>query len=361
MLIYMNVLKNITYDGIYEINKSFKYLKYLFLSDIDDDLSDKLLPIYLEKLTFCECKFDSNIFNNLRNLKELNINRCFSINILNLIQLKTLKKIFISKTIINELYIPKNVDLNIENRNNIKKIIFENNSIFKLEISCLNIKDIPAYVEELDIDYSVGEITKIKNLPLSIKKFKSYYMPSYIKIKQFLLMKNIDTIYLNMSAISNISQLPSCLIELSLDQCFYITDFTILSSMTSLKILNLNKTKFSDLNIIPKSIEELYISYCDNIDNFNPLLNLVNLKIIDVTCCDNDLTNILPYLNKNIEKIIMRNCIINNINIFNDFIKLKFLFISTGCNIQPIHNYTVYFYNGCYKYKEWIMPHHEIL
>ena len=107
---------------------------------------------------------------------------------------------------------------------------------------------------------------------------------------------------------------------LNLSGCRNIKDFTPISKIERLKILNVNETYISDISFLEKNkyIIDLNLFGCKNIKDFKPISRIERLEILDV--CYTNICNI-SFLekNKNIKKLRLIGCknINKNNNIFN--------------------------------------------
>jgi len=108
--------------------------------------------------------------------------------------------------------------------------------------------------------------------------------------------------------------------NLDLNKCENIEDFTPISKLERLEILNINDRNISDISFLEKNknIKELNLFSCENIEDFTSISKLERLEILDVSY-----TNIsdISFLekNKNIKELNLNGCgyINKNDKIFN--------------------------------------------
>ena len=69
--------------------------------------------------------------------------------------------------------------------------------------------------------------------------------------------------------------------ELYLDYCKNINDFSFISKLNKLEILDLSNTNISDISFLEnnKNIKQLYLWYCKNIDKNDKIFKEKDIKI----------------------------------------------------------------------------------
>ena len=141
--------------------------------------------------------------------------------------------------------------------------------------------------------------------------------------------------------------------NLDLSQCENIKDFTPISKLENLEILNISKTNISDISFIEnnKNINELYLRFCEKIKDFTPISKLQNLEIVDIGYTYISDISFLEN-NKNIKKLNLINC--KHINDFTPISKLERLeFI----NISKTYISYISFLENNKNIKELYLPY----
>ena len=142
----------------------------------------------------------------------------------------------------------------------------------------------------------------IKTLSLGAKKIYQFYCE---RIKKLKIKEDIEE-----SNISNIKfDKYKDLIELNLNGCENIKDYSFISKLEKLENLNLYNTNISDISFFEKNknIKQLNLRRCENIEDYSFIskleklenLNLKNTNISDISFIEK---------NKNITKLNVAGC-----------------------------------------------------
>ena len=97
--------------------------------------------------------------------------------------------------------------------------------------------------------------------------------------------------------------------NLDLSYCKNIKDFTPISKLQRLEILNVNKTYISDISFLEKNknIKELNLDSCENIKDFTPISKFERLEKLDVSETNISENSFLEK-NKNIKELNFKFC-----------------------------------------------------
>ena len=216
----------------------------------------------------------------------------------------------------------------------------ENMTILDLyDLNFHGILDLIKFTKLEELDCSRNYITKIINIPNSVKKIK--YHQNYNTLKIDKLPDNLEELVCSFNNIVNLSNLPLGLKKLNCSDnnivelnnlpnlleeldCSYCRIINLNNLPLGLKKLNCSFNIIFELNNLPDSLEELDCSY-NNIVNLSNLssslkkLNCFNNKIIELNnlpnlleeldCSNNKIIN-LNYLPLNLKKL---NCLNNNL------------------------------------------------
>ena len=174
--------------------------------------------------------------------------------------------------------------------------------------------------EDLSIRIVLNEVCQfldkddIKRLRLLNKKINHSYcgLIKKVKINKEVEKINLEKLFNRYSNVDN----------LDLNKCKNIKDFTPISKLKDLIILDASYINITDILFIEKNskIKELNLEFCSNITDFSPISKLEKLEILDVALTD--ITNI-SFLekNRNIKELNLNYC--RNITDFSPISKLK--------------------------------------
>ena len=143
------------------------------------------------------------------------------------------------------------------------------------------------------------KIEDIKSLSLCNRKIYQLYCNQIKKIKINRINKRINIVkikdkYANINNLdlSECSDLLSIsffeeinnIKELRLDGCYNIKDFSIISKLEKLEILDISYTYISDISFLEKNknIKELKMVLCKKINDFSTISKLERLEILNV-------------------------------------------------------------------------------
>ena len=247
---------------------------------------------------------DISILENNKNLKELDLIRCFNIKDINpIFKLDKLEILDLEHTEISDISF-------LENNKNIKLLGLT---------ECLHIKDFNPIskldkLEILDLEFTgVSDISFLennKNIKLLIL-YKCWWIKDFNPLFKLDKLDKLEVLNLGDTKISDISFLENNknIKFLCLFCCQNIKDINPISKLDKLKILILSYSNISDISFLKNNnnIKLLRLDECKNIKDFNPISKLDKLEILSL---NNTNISDISFLenNKNLKKLELKRC-----------------------------------------------------
>ena len=175
------------------------------------------------------------------------------------------------------------------------------------QLYCKQVKklEIKNYVEESNLE-KIKFDKYIDLIELDLEGCKN--IKDFSFISKFEKLENLNTSFTYISDISFLEKNKN-IKELNLYGCKNIKDFSFISQLAKLENLNINGTKISDISFLEKNknIKVLYLEGCKNIKDFSLISKLEKLENLNISWTKISDISFLKK-NKNIKKLDLSCC-----------------------------------------------------